>query len=70
LTDHTKLLFTLLQNIKKCGRQAERSYDTGVCGLKKNKYFVLESSILGVKTSPSMEITEPENKMQLLSTKH
>jgi len=35
LTDHTKLLFTLLQNIKKCGRQAERSYDTGVCGLKK-----------------------------------
>jgi len=35
---------------------------------RKIKYFVLEASILGVKTSPSIENTEPENKMQLSST--
>jgi len=32
------------------------------------KYFVLESSVFGVKTSLSMENTVPENRMQLSST--
>jgi len=35
---------------------------------RKINYFVLESSTFGVKTSPCMENTEPENKMQLSST--
>jgi len=35
---------------------------------KKIKYFVLEPSIFGVKTSPSMENTERENKILLSST--
>jgi len=35
---------------------------------KKIKYFVLEPSIFGVKTSPSMENTELENKILLSST--
>jgi len=35
---------------------------------KKIKYIVLESSIFGVKTSPNMKNTEPENKIQLPST--
>jgi len=32
------------------------------------KYFELEASIFGVKTSPSIESTETENKIQLSST--
>jgi len=35
---------------------------------KKIKYFMLEPSIFGVKTSPSMENTEPKNKILLSST--
>jgi len=35
---------------------------------KKIKYFVLEPSIFGVKTSPSMENSERENKILLSST--
>jgi len=35
---------------------------------EKIKYFMLESSIFGVKTSPSKKNTEPEKKMQLSST--
>jgi len=35
---------------------------------KKIKYFVLEPSIFGVKTSPSMENTERANKILLSST--
>jgi len=35
---------------------------------KKIKYFVLEPSIFGFKTSPSMENTERENKILLSST--
>jgi len=35
---------------------------------KKIKYFVLEPSIFGVKTSPSMENIERENKILLSST--
>jgi len=35
---------------------------------EKIKYFMLESSIFGVKTSPSKKNKEPENKMHLSST--
>jgi len=34
---------------------------------KKNKYFVLESSAFGVKTSQCMESIEPENQIQEFS---